>query len=90
MRTVRSFCRICTAVCGILVDVAGEDVVRVHGDQAHPFSHGYTCPKGRALPQMHHHAGGAFERPLRRVGDTLEPTTWDDCLDDLATRLAPR
>ncbi len=83
MRTVRSFCRICTAVCGILVDVAGDDVVRVRGDQAHPFSHGYTCPKGRALPQMHHHAA-RLERPLLRVGDTLEPTTWDDCLDDLA------
>ncbi|HEY6316353.1 MAG TPA: molybdopterin-dependent oxidoreductase, partial [Acidimicrobiia bacterium] len=87
MRTVRSFCRICTAVCGILVDVAGEDVVRVRGDPAHPFSHGYTCPKGRALPQLHHHAQ-RLERPLRRVGDALERTTWDDCLDDLATRLA--
>ena len=51
VRTVRSFCRICTAVCGILVDVAGDEVVRVRGDRDHPFSHGYTCPKGRALPQ---------------------------------------
>ena len=49
-RTVRSFCRICTAVCGILVDVSGDQVVRVRGDSDHPFSHGYTCPKGRALP----------------------------------------
>ena len=55
VRTVRSFCRICTSVCGILVDVAGDDVVRVRGDQDHPLSHGYTCAKGRALPQMHHH-----------------------------------
>ena len=30
-RTVRSFCRICTSVCGILVDVAGDQVVRVRG-----------------------------------------------------------
>ena len=27
-RTVRSFCRVCTSVCGILVDVDGDDVVR--------------------------------------------------------------
>ncbi len=68
------------------MDVAGDEVVRVRGDREHPFSQGYTCPKGRALPQMHHHAD-RLEHPLRRVGDRLEPTTWAACLDDLATRL---
>ena len=86
VRTVRSFCRICTAVCGILVDVSDDEVVRVRGDPDHPFSHGYTCPKGRALPRMHHHPD-RLERPLLRVGDRLEPTTWDACLDDLAAQL---
>jgi len=86
VRTVRSFCRICTAVCGILVEVSGDEVVRVRGDSDHPFSHGYTCPKGRALPQMHHHPD-RLERPLMRVGDALEPTTWDACLDDLGAKL---
>ena len=55
VRTVRSFCRVCQSVCGILVDVhddpAGERVLRVRGDRDHPVSAGYTCPKGRALPQ---------------------------------------
>ena len=86
VQTVRSFCRVCTAVCGILVDVAGDEVVRVRGDQNHSFSHGYTCAKGRALPRMHHHPD-RLERPLMKVGDTSQPTTWDACLDDLATRL---
>lgn len=86
VRTLRSFCRICTAVCGILVDVSGDEVVRVRGDQDHPLSHGYTCAKGRALPQMHHHPA-RLEHPLIRVGDSLQPTTWNACLDDLATRL---
>ena len=85
-RTVRSFCRICTAVCGILVDVSGDRVVRVRGDRSHPLSHGYTCAKGRALPRMHHHPD-RLERPLVRVGGALQPTTWDACLDDLADRL---
>jgi anaerobic selenocysteine-containing dehydrogenase len=85
-RTVRSFCRICTAVCGILVDVSGDEVVRVRGDPDHPFSHGYTCPKGRSLPQLHHHPD-RLERPLMRTDDRLQPTTWDACLDDLGTRL---
>ena len=87
-RTVRSFCRVCTSVCGILVDVEGERVVRVRGDRDHALSHGYTCAKGRALPAMHHHPD-RIERPLVRVGGELRPAAWEACLDDLAGRLRP-
>ncbi|MGV0158023.1 molybdopterin-containing oxidoreductase family protein [Mycobacterium colombiense] len=86
MQTVRSFCRVCTSVCGILVDVDGDEVIRVRGDKEHPFSHGYTCPKGRALPQLHHHPD-RLERPRMRVDGRLRDATWDACLDDLGARL---
>jgi anaerobic selenocysteine-containing dehydrogenase len=85
-RTVKSFCRICTAVCGILVDVEGDRVVRVRGDPDHPLSHGYTCAKGRALPRIHHHPD-RIEQPLLRVDGRLQPTTWERGLDDLGARL---
>ena len=61
-------------------------MVRVRGDRDHPLSHGYTCPKGRALPQMHHHPE-RFEHPLIRTDGGLQPTTWDACLDDLCVKL---
>lgn len=90
VRTVRSFCRVCQSVCGILVDVhddpAGERVLRVRGDRDHPVSAGYTCPKGRALPQLHHHPD-RLEHPQLRVDGTLRNVGWEACLDDLATRL---
>jgi anaerobic selenocysteine-containing dehydrogenase len=86
MQTVRSFCRICTSVCGILVDVDGDEVLRVRGDQDHPFSQGYTCAKGRALPLLHHHPA-RLERPQMRVDGQLQDTAWDTCVDDLGTRL---
>jgi anaerobic selenocysteine-containing dehydrogenase len=86
MPTVRSFCRVCTSVCGILVDVDGDKVLHVRGDRDHPFSHGCTCPKGRALPEIHHHPD-RLERPQMRIDGKLQDTTWDDCLDDLCTTL---
>jgi len=86
MQTVRSFCRVCTSVCGILVDVEGDEVVRVRGDTDHPFSRGYTCAKGRALPQVHHHPD-RLEHPRMRVDGRLQDTSWDACLDDLVSRL---
>ena len=82
--TARSYCRICTCQCGILVDVAGEEVIRVRGDRDHPLSQGYTCAKGRALPAMHHHPR-RIVRPLTRTGGALRPASWDGCLDDLLT-----
>lgn len=86
VRTVRSFCRVCTSVCGILVEVDGDVVTRVRGDREHPVSQGYACPKGRALPQLHHHPD-RLERPQMRVGDRLQDTTWKACLDDLGARM---
>ncbi len=86
-RTGRSYCRICTAQCGILVDLDGEQVVAVRGDKDHPISKGYTCPKGRALGQMHHHEQ-RIEQPLMRQADgTLAPVGWEACLDDIAAKL---
>ena len=41
-QTVRNFCQICAAICGIVVDVAGDEVVRVRGDKDHHLLKG--CP----------------------------------------------
>lgn len=86
VRTVRSFCRVCPSVCGILVELDGDDVLAVHGDRDNPFSGGYTCPKGRALPLIHHHPD-RLERPMLRIDGRLTATTWESCLDDLGARL---
>lgn len=62
-------------MCGIVVHVDGDRVVRVSGDPDHPVSEGYTCPKGRALPEVHHD-------PAR-----LQDPLWEQTLDELASRL---
>jgi anaerobic selenocysteine-containing dehydrogenase len=72
----RSFCRLCQAMCGIVVHVDGDRVVRISGDADHPVSEGYTCPKGRSLPEVHHD-------PAR-----LADPRWEQTLDGLAARLA--
>ncbi|HEX4019174.1 MAG TPA: molybdopterin-dependent oxidoreductase [Frankiaceae bacterium] len=77
-----SFCRICNAMCGILVTVERDRVVRVRGDAQHPLSEGYTCPKGRALPSFHHD-------PRRLDQPTIDggQVGWGVMLDDLAERV---
>jgi anaerobic selenocysteine-containing dehydrogenase len=85
----KSFCRICTAVCGIVVETQddGSRVLKVRGDIEDPLSGGYTCSKGRALPEMHHRADRLLH-PEMRIGGELREVGWDEALDDLAAKLA--
>src|SRR5947208_166066 len=51
--TQTSTCRLCTAMCPIVVTIEDGRAVEVHGDREAPLYEGYTCPKGRALPEVH-------------------------------------
>ena len=88
MTEVRTYCRICSALCGIIVTTEDErPLPSVRGDADHPISRGYTCSKGRSLPGMLHHPD-RLETPLRRGPDgELHPVTWDDALDGLAASI---
>lgn len=84
MEEVRSYCRVCAALCGTVVTVQDAGVVsHVRGDPEHPVSAGYTCPKGRALPEWHH-GPARLDVPEMPAGS---PSRWEPVLDDLATRL---
>lgn len=82
----RTFCRFCIAQCGIIVTTAGDRVLAVKGDRNDPLSRGYTCPKGRALGAMHHDSRRLDYPMLRRDGE-LRRVSWQQCLDDLETKL---
>jgi anaerobic selenocysteine-containing dehydrogenase len=86
VKTHKTFCRVCGSGCGIEVDVDGERVVRVRGDKSHPLTQGYTCSKGRGLPDIHHGADRLLV-PKMRVDGALRPAGWDQVLDDLGARL---
>jgi anaerobic selenocysteine-containing dehydrogenase len=86
-RAVRSYCRQCLAVCGLIVTVEGDEILAVRGDPEHPVTHGYTCSKGRAMGAMHH-APDRLDEPRVRRGGTLVPVSWDELFSDLAGALS--
>ena len=86
VETKRTYCRVCMTHCGLVADVAGDQIVRVRGDFDHPITRGYTCPKGRATDRIHHHPD-AITRPMMRVDGELVPVSWDEALDDVAAKL---
>ena len=50
MTTTTTYCRLCPAACGLVVELddAGE-VAHIKGDEQHALTRGFTCTKGRHL-----------------------------------------
>ena len=82
----KTYCRICTNQCGMVLDIDDGRIVKVRADRDHPLSKGYSCPKGRALGGIHHHPGAITQPQMRKDGE-LVPVSWDEALDDIAAKL---
>lgn len=84
--TVQRTCPLCEAGCGLDVTVAGDRVTRIRGDRLDVFSHGFLCPKGSTLKQLHEDPD-RLRQPLVRRGDRLEPATWAEAWQAVADGL---
>ena len=74
---VPTVCRLCIAHCGVLAHVEDDSgrrkVTRVTGDPDNPMFKGYTCPKGRALPDLHNHPGRLLRSQKRGADGRYTP-----------------
>jgi anaerobic selenocysteine-containing dehydrogenase len=72
-------CPLCEATCGLELTLSDAGAVeRVRGDADDVFSHGFLCPKGVSLKELHDDPD-RLRTPLRRGPDgALAPCTWDE------------
>ncbi|MGI9621883.1 MAG: molybdopterin-containing oxidoreductase family protein, partial [Acidimicrobiales bacterium] len=84
----RSFCRICHAACPIDVEMVDGRVIKIHGVEDDPLFEGYTCIKGRQLPDQIHHPD-RLRHPLKRMDDGhYEPISSAQAMDEIASKMA--
>ena len=50
--TSQTFCRICHAACPVEVEIEENKVISVRGVKEDPLFKGYTCIKGRQIPDQ--------------------------------------
>ena len=87
VRTEHTFCRVCHASCPMEVDIEDNKVLAVRGVMDDPLFEGYTCIKGRQIPDQMSDPK-RIRRPLRRRPDgTFEETTSAEALDEIASEL---
>lgn len=84
---VQTFCRVCNAMCGLVVTVEDVVITKIRGDETHALSRGYTCAKGRSLGVLHHE-DRRLNQPSVGRGDSRTLSDWDDALDDVADRVS--
>ncbi len=85
--TVFRTCTLCEACCGLRFEVDGERIVEVRGDEDDALSHGFVCPKGIAIADVHHDPD-RLRTPVRRnAAGEFVPIGWDEAFALVAERL---
>jgi len=87
VQTHKTFCRFCHANCAMEVDVENGKVVEVRGDPDDPAYGGYTCMKGRELPDSHNSADRLHHSLVRNAEGEFVWTPMDQALAHVASEL---
>ena len=82
-----TFCRFCHASCPIEVDLQGGQAVAIRGVPEDPIFAGYTCIKGRQIPEQMTHPQRLLKSLRRRPDGTFEELTSSEAMDEIATQL---
>jgi len=85
-KTYKTGCVLCAQNCGLEVEVENNRIVNIKGDKSNGKSEGYLCRKGMNIAN-HQHNVDRLKYPLKRVGNSFERISWDQAVDEIATKL---
>jgi anaerobic selenocysteine-containing dehydrogenase len=77
---------LCEAGCGLEITLKDDEVTRIRGDMDDVFSHGFICPKGSTLKDLHDDPD-RLRTPLIKRNGKFVAATWDEAWTEIATRL---
>jgi anaerobic selenocysteine-containing dehydrogenase len=80
-------CNLCESACGLRVELEdGAQVTRIRGNPDDVISHGHICAKAHGLGELFDDPH-RLRQPMARVGEAWQPVSWEDALDEAASRL---
>src|SRR5512134_2749317 len=90
MRTAYRTCPLCEATCGLELTI-GDDgaVAAIRGDAEDVFSHGFLCPKGTSLRELHDDPDRLRAPLLKGPDGRHRPVSWDAAFAEIHRRLPP-
>lgn len=85
-KTIKTICSYCAVGCGVKAEVQNGVWVRQEVAQDHPVSRGGHCCKGAGAIDMVT-SEKRLKNPMKRVGGKWQKISWDQALDEIATKL---
>src|SRR3954471_16094670 len=82
-----STCPLCEATCGLQITVDDGAVTGVRGDADDVLSHGFVCPKGASLRELHDDPDRLRTPLIRQPGGGFRPASWDEAFAEIDRRL---
>jgi anaerobic selenocysteine-containing dehydrogenase/Fe-S-cluster-containing dehydrogenase component len=80
-------CRGCPAGCGLIATTVNGRITKAEGNPEHPIGQGRLCARGQGVVQAVYNPYRFRQPLLRDVRGTLQPLSWGDGEQLLATRL---
>ncbi len=81
----------CHGGCGVEVFIKDGKLVKIEGDETHPYFQGRLCPRALALTQYVYHPN-RLRYPMKRAGergeDKWQRISWDEALDICVDRMS--
>ena len=81
-----TFCRICEASCGLILDFEGEEIVNIKPNPNHVGTDGFACMKGLNQHKMYD-SPDRLQTPLKREGDQFVPISWDQANREIGAKV---
>jgi anaerobic selenocysteine-containing dehydrogenase len=87
MSVAYATCPLCEATCGLEITVSDGKVGRIRGDVDDVLSHGFVCPKGASLRELHDDPDRLRTPLLRAPGGGFRAASWDEAIAEIDRRL---
>lgn len=73
-------CNICEAMCGVVIEHRGKEILSIKGDKKDPLSQGHICPKAVALQDFYNDPD-RLKQPLKKMpSGEWEKIGWDEAI----------
>lgn len=88
MKTAKSFCRSCGAMCGTTLTLSDNDqLISVTADNDNPLSNGYICYKGLYAAEMNNHPERLLHTVKRMPNGDYQRIDTEQALDEIADKM---
>ena len=86
MKTQKTFCRICEAQCGLVVNTDNEKIISIEPNPDHVASKGYACMKGLKMGDFAHNPD-RLTSPLKKIDGEFQAISWSQALSEIGEKL---